>query len=70
MISKKVLQMEIQNTTLQKSYEMSVGNRQLDWLEISTVYEKSDKHNTVSLREKYPYLELFWSAFSRIWTEY
>ena len=22
------------------------------------------------LREKCPYLELFWSAFSRIWTEY
>ena len=23
-----------------------------------------------SLREKCPYLELFWSVFSRIWTEY
>ena len=22
------------------------------------------------MREKYSYLELFWSAFSRIWTEY
>ena len=25
---------------------------------------------TVSLRKKYPYLEFFWSIFSRIWTEY
>ena len=66
MISKKVLRIEIQNAPLEKSYQMSVGNRQLDWLEISTVYEKSDKHNTVSLREKYPYSELFTSAFSRI----
>ena len=23
-----------------------------------------------ALREKYPYLEFFWSLFSRIWTEY
>ena len=23
-----------------------------------------------TLREKWPYSELFWSAFSRIWTEY
>ena len=23
-----------------------------------------------SLRKKYPYSELFWSVFSRIWTEY
>ena len=25
---------------------------------------------TETLREKYLYSELFWSAFSRIWTEY
>ena len=25
---------------------------------------------SLTLREKYPYLELFWSIFSRIWTEY
>ena len=24
----------------------------------------------ITLREKYPYSELFWSLFSRIWTEY
>ena len=24
----------------------------------------------LTLREKFPYSELFWSAFSRIWTEY
>ena len=24
----------------------------------------------ITLREKCPYLELFWSAFSRVWTEY
>ena len=23
-----------------------------------------------TLREKYPYLEFFWSVFSRIWTKY
>ena len=26
--------------------------------------------NLLPLREKCPYLELFWSVFSRIWTEY
>ena len=26
--------------------------------------------NTSSLRKKFPYSELFWSIFSRIWTEY
>ena len=26
--------------------------------------------NTSSLRKKFPYSELFWSVFSRIWTEY
>ena len=24
----------------------------------------------LSLRDKYPYFEFFWSIFSRIWTEY
>ena len=25
---------------------------------------------STAMREKYPYLELFWSLFSRIWTEH
>ena len=43
---------------MQKTYEINVGqgtldidilgaNRQFDWLELSLVYDKSDKHNTV-----------------------
>ena len=27
-------------------------------------------HDTKALRKKCPYLELIWSVFSRIWTEY
>ena len=27
-------------------------------------------NKTLTLREECPYSELFWSAFSRIWTEY
>ena len=30
----------------------------------------SRKYNWPELREKCPYSELFWSAFSRIWTDY
>ena len=55
MISKEILCMRIQKTPIQKTYEISVGsdslrvefysaNRQFDWLEISLVYDKSDKH--------------------------
>ena len=43
---------------MQKTYEINVGqdtlgiyflgaNRQFDWLELSFVYDKGDKHNTV-----------------------
>ena len=50
--------MGIQETPLQKPYELSVGtkshtvdltaaNRELDWLGISLVYSKSNKHLTV-----------------------
>ena len=58
MTSEKLLRMGIQKTPLQKSYEMAIGaqsfivdfraaNTQFDSLEISLVYKKSDKHNTV-----------------------
>ena len=58
MVSKKVLRMGTQKTPLQKTYEINVGkdsldidflgtNRQFDWLEISLVYDKSDKHTTI-----------------------
>ena len=30
----------------------------------------SKSQRQVAIREKYPYSKLFWSAFSRIWTEY
>ena len=47
-----------QKTPLQETYEISVGqdsldveflgsNRQFDWLEISVVHDKSDKHTTI-----------------------
>ena len=50
--------MGAQKTPMKKTYEINVGqdtfdidflgaNRQFDWLELSLVYDKSDKHNTV-----------------------
>ena len=50
--------MGAQKTPLQNTYEISVGqdspdveflgsNRQFDWLEISVVHNKSDKHTTL-----------------------
>ena len=50
--------MGVQKTPIQKTYEINVGqdsinidflgsNRQFDWLEISMVYDKSDKHTTI-----------------------
>ena len=50
--------MGAQKTPIQKTYEINVGqdsinnnflgsNRQFDWLEISMVYDKSDKHTTI-----------------------
>ena len=58
MVSKKIIRMGTQKTPLQKTYEINVGqesididflgaNRQFDWLEISLVYNKSDKHTTI-----------------------
>ena len=58
MVSKKILRMRMQKTLLQKIYEISIGqdsidveflgaNRQFDWLELSLVYDKSDKHKTI-----------------------
>ena len=58
MVSKKILRMGAQKTPLQKTYEISKGtdslnveflgsNRQFDWLEISIVPDKSDKHTTI-----------------------
>ena len=58
MVSKNILSMGAQKTPLQNTYEISVGqdspdveflgsNRQFDWLEISVVHNKSDKHTTL-----------------------
>ena len=57
MVSKKILRMGAQKTPIQKTYEIQKGsdslnveflgaNRQFDWIEISTVPDKSDKHTT------------------------
>ena len=58
MVSKKILRMGAQKTPIQKTYEISAGsdslnveflgsNRQFNWIEISIVPEKSDKHATI-----------------------
>ena len=58
MVSKKIIRMGTQIIPLQKTYEINVGqdsididflgaNRQFDWIELSLVYDKSDKHTTV-----------------------
>ena len=51
--------MGVQKTPIQKTYEISTGsdsintdfffgsNREFDWLEISIVFDKSDKHTTI-----------------------
>ena len=57
LFSAKVLRMGVQKTPYQKTYELQAGsqdftvdfqgaNRQFDWIEISLVYDKSDKHLT------------------------
>ena len=57
-MSNKTLRIEIQTTPYQKNYEISSGsssykleftgeNRQFDYLEISLVQDKSDKHKTI-----------------------
>ena len=57
MVSKKIIRMGAQKTPIQKTYAIKTGldslnveflgaNRQFDWLEISIVNDKSDKHTT------------------------
>ena len=57
LFSAKVLRMGVQKTPYQKTYKLQAGsqdftvdfqgaNRQFDWIEISLVYDKSDKHLT------------------------
>ena len=57
MVSKKILRMGAQKSPVQKTYEIQKGsdslnveflgaNRQFDWIEISIVPNKSDKHTT------------------------
>ena len=58
MVSKKILRMGAQKAPIQKTYERNVGqdslninflgaNRQFDGIELSLVYDKSDKHTTM-----------------------
>ena len=58
MVSKKILRMGAQTTPIQKTYEIQKGsdslnveflgaNRQFDWLEISIVSDKNNKHATI-----------------------
>ena len=58
MVSKKILRMGAQKTLIQKTYEINTcsdslnveflgSNRQFDWIEISIVLDKSDKHTTI-----------------------
>ena len=57
-VSKNILRMGAQKTPIQKTYKINVGqdslsidfiapNRQFDWLELSLVYDKSNKHTTI-----------------------
>ena len=58
MVSKKILRMGTQNTPMQKTYEINTSqdsidveflgaNWQFDWLEISLIHDKRDKHATI-----------------------
>ena len=58
MVSKKIIRMGTRKTLFQKPYEISTGqdsidieflgaNRQFDWIELSLVYDKNDKHTTI-----------------------
>ena len=53
--------MGAQNTLIQKTYEISIGqesldidffgaNKQFDWIELFLVYDKSDKHSSIHSR--------------------
>ena len=56
--SKKIPRMGTQKTLIQKTYEINVGQdsldidflgatRQFDWIELSLIYDKSDKYTTI-----------------------
>ena len=58
MVSKKILRMGAQKTLMQKNYETNVvqdsldieflgANRQYDWIELSLVYDKSNKYTSI-----------------------
>ena len=58
MVSKNILRMGTQKTTIQKAYEIAVGqdslnveflgsNRQFDWIEISIVPDQRETHTTI-----------------------
>ena len=58
MVSKKILRIGAQKIPIQKTYDINVGtdsinidflgaNRQFDWIELSPVYDKSDRHTTI-----------------------
>ena len=58
MVSKKIIRMGAQKIPIQKTYKIKEGsdslnveflgaNRQFDWIEISIVPDKSDKHTTI-----------------------
>ena len=58
LVSKKIIRIGAQKTPIQKTYEIKQGsdllnveflgaNRQFDWIEISIVPDKSDKHTTI-----------------------
>ena len=58
MVSKRILRIGAQKTPMQKTFETSKGqeslnveflgsNRQFDWIKISVVPDKSDKHTTI-----------------------
>ena len=58
MVSNKIIKVGTQKTPLQKTYEISTGedykdigflgaNRQFDWIELSLVYDKSNKYTTI-----------------------
>ena len=58
MVSKKILGMGAQKTPIQKTYEINAGQEslnidflgsitQFDWIELSLVNDKSDKHTTI-----------------------
>ena len=58
MVSKKILRMVAQKSPIQKTYKINVGqdllnidflgsNRQFNWLELSLVYDRSDKYPAI-----------------------